>query len=189
MCGGRTTRDGESVDDAGSIMPLRSFFFLILEIDGVLHELVHWEIIPGQISSWPMVQKPELQLSIAALFITIGSSAEWRLARLYPRLLGNPNSSAPFRRSPARANSCTATRVPSRLARPTHWEKQSRNVMSYVRVGSRAGTTVPRGAVCELPSPHRAIQRSGSGGVGQRNRVESRHNLKFEFVDNPEGRD
>jgi hypothetical protein len=25
--------------------------------------------------------------------------------------------------------------------------------------------------------------------VGQRNRVESRHNLKFEFVDNPEGRD
>jgi hypothetical protein len=40
VCGGRTTRDRESVDDAGSIMPLRSLFFRILEIDGVFHELV-----------------------------------------------------------------------------------------------------------------------------------------------------
>ena len=28
--------------------------------------------------------------------------------------------------------------------------------MFKARVGSRAGTTVPQGAVCELPSPHRA---------------------------------
>jgi hypothetical protein len=40
VCGGRTTRDRESVDDAGPIMPLRSLFFHILEIDGVFHELV-----------------------------------------------------------------------------------------------------------------------------------------------------
>src|SRR5207248_11282804 len=48
---------------------------------------------------------------------------------------------------------CTTTRVPCPLALPNHCRSQSPRVMCQERVGGRAGTAAPQGAVCELPNP------------------------------------
>ena len=48
---------------------------------------------------------------------------------------------------------CTTTEVPRRVALRTHCGVQGRCVVSEERVGGRAGTAAPQGAVCELPNP------------------------------------
>src|SRR5690242_21672864 len=78
----------------------------------------------------------------------------------------------------------TTTQVPCTLAPPNHCRTQSPRVTCQERVGGRAGTAAPKGAVCELPNPpisnsppHPSHPTRPYSGLRLRRSLKSRENL------------
>jgi hypothetical protein len=87
--------------------------------------------------------------------VVLFGKVDWEVGHHSEHILLQLNDLAKsvWRRSFEKLAFCTTTRVPRRVALRTHCGVQCRCVVSEERVGGRAGTAAPQGAVCELPNP------------------------------------